>query len=276
MIGGTSSLFLVQGLGTIPKRIKILAYHQRVFPLRCTIFAHTGVNITSHGRPYLGAAIGTTREFVASHVNSKVEEWISCIQHLTTIAKSQPHAAFSALTHGLSSKWTYISRTIPNISDLLLPLDNAICSLLLPELTSQPPPSDLLTRLFALPARLGGLRIKIPSMASEQEYLSSIQATCALSNNILFQTDKYGEDTLTAQLHAITLTQKQGASIWLSALPLQEHGFSLHKGAYRDALASTPLRLDPLQSPILLCLWSVETSSPPNMPSPVPKVGSPP
>ena len=231
-----------------------------------TIFAHTGVNITSHGRPYLGAAIGT-REFVASHVNSKVEEWISCIQHLTTIAKSQPHAAFSAFTHGLSSKWTYISRTTPNISDLLLPLDNAIRSLLLPELTGQPPPSDLLTRLFALPARLGGLGIKIPSMASEREYLSSIQATSALTNKILLQTDKYSEDTLIAQLHAkslirsnnssynsntvksicsllpqslnkaVSLAQEQGASTWLTVLPLEEHGFSLHKGAFRDALA---------------------------------------
>ena len=228
-----------------------------------TIFAHTGVNITSRGRPYLGAAIGT-REFVASHINSKVEEWISSIQHLALIAKSQPHAAFSALTHGLSSKWTYISRTTPNISDLLLPLDNAIRSLLLPELTGQPPPSDLLTRLFALPARLG---IKIPSMASEREYQSSLQATSALSNNILLQTDKYTEDTLTAQLHAkssirsnnsshnsntaksicslipeylkkaVSLAQEQGASTWLTVLPLEEHGFSLHKGAFRDALA---------------------------------------
>ena len=172
--------------------------------------------------------------------------WISCIQYLTTIAKSQPHAAFSAFTHRLSSKWTYIRRTTHNISDLLLSLDNAIRSLLLPELTGQLPPSDLLTRLFALPARLGGLGIKIPSMASEREYLSSIQATSALSNNILLQTEKYSEDTLTAQLHAkslirsnnsyynsntakficsllpqslntaVSLAQEQGASTWLT------------------------------------------------------------
>ena len=28
-----------------------------------------------------------------------------------------------------------------------------------------------------------------------------------------------------------------GASSWLSARPLQEHGFALHKGAFRDAIA---------------------------------------
>ena len=29
---------------------------------------------------------------------------------------------------------------------------------------------------------------------------------------------------------------EHGASIWLSALPLREHGFDLHKGSFRDAL----------------------------------------
>ena len=104
-------------------------------------------------------------------------------------------------------------------------------------------------------------------MASEREYQSSLQVTSALSNNILLQTDKYTEDTLTAQLHAkssirsnnsshnsntaksicsllpeslkkaVSLAQEQGASTWLTVLPLEEHGFSLHKGAFRDALA---------------------------------------
>ena len=30
--------------------------------------------------------------------------------------------------------------------------------------------------------------------------------------------------------------RKSGASTWLTALPLEEHGFALHKGAFRDAL----------------------------------------
>ena len=29
---------------------------------------------------------------------------------------------------------------------------------------------------------------------------------------------------------------EKGASTWLSVLPIDEHGFSLHKGAFRDAL----------------------------------------
>ena len=35
------------------------------------------------------------------------------------------------------------------------------------------------------------------------------------------------------------LAQEKGGSSWLTALPLkeQEHGFTLHKGAFQDAIA---------------------------------------
>ena len=33
------------------------------------------------------------------------------------------------------------------------------------------------------------------------------------------------------------LARERGSSSWLTALPLEEHGFSLHKGAFADALA---------------------------------------
>ena len=36
---------------------------------------------------------------------------------------------------------------------------------------------------------------------------------------------------------AIDLATEKGSSTWLTALPLTEHGFTLHKGAFLDALA---------------------------------------
>ena len=153
-------------------------------------FAGTRVNITNHGRPYLGAAIGTN-DFVSTYVKTKVKEWISYIDQLGLIAKTQPHAAFSALTHGLSSKWTYLSRTIPDIYDLLLPLDNAIRSKLIPELTGRPPPNDLEFNLFSIPARLGGLGINIPSKTADKEFTSSLQVTSPICQNILLQCNSY-------------------------------------------------------------------------------------
>ena len=79
------------------------------------------------------------------------------------------HSAFSALTHGLRSKWTYLSCIIPNIGDELSPLDNVLRSKLHPALTGRPPPNNLEFALFALPARLGGLGIRIPSKAANSE-----------------------------------------------------------------------------------------------------------
>ena len=35
---------------------------------------------------------------------------------------------------------------------------------------------------------------------------------------------------------AMELASEKGASSWLTALPITEHGFTLHKGAFRDAL----------------------------------------
>ena len=36
--------------------------------------------------------------------------------------------------------------------------------------------------------------------------------------------------------HAMALAQDNGVFNWLTSLPLDEFGFSLHKGAFRDAL----------------------------------------
>ena len=42
---------------------------------------------------------------------------------------------------------------------------------------------------------------------------------------------------LTPELkRCVELAQEKGASSWLSVLPLEEHGFFLHKGEFRDAL----------------------------------------
>ncbi len=40
---------------------------------------------------------------------------------------------------------------------MLSPIDDAIRSDLIPALTGRPPPNDIQCKLFALPARLGGL-----------------------------------------------------------------------------------------------------------------------
>ena len=90
-----------------------------------TIFEGTGVAITAEGKRHLGAVIGTPT-FVESYVRQKVAGWIHEIETLSSIAITQPHAAYAALTHGLVRRWTYLARTIPNIADLFKPLEDII------------------------------------------------------------------------------------------------------------------------------------------------------
>ena len=37
--------------------------------------------------------------------------------------------------------------------------------------------------------------------------------------------------------YAVKLAQEKGSSNWLTSLPVEEFGFALHKGAFRDVLA---------------------------------------
>ena len=52
----------------------------------------------SDGCRLLGSALGKD-EFVLNFVRRKVESFVCLTQVLSDVAKSQPHAAFAALTH---------------------------------------------------------------------------------------------------------------------------------------------------------------------------------
>ena len=75
------------------------------------IFKDTGIVITTEGERYLGGAIGSP-SFVRQLVEQKVDCWKKELEKLGKFADTQPHAAFAAFTHGLSSKWTYLLRVI--------------------------------------------------------------------------------------------------------------------------------------------------------------------
>ncbi len=87
----------------------------------------TGIKVTLEGRHYLGTPLGIDT-FVEQFVSNKVDNWADEIMQLSTIAATQPHAAYAALTHGIAGKWTYMypTRTIGGISPLLQPLETAI------------------------------------------------------------------------------------------------------------------------------------------------------
>ena len=87
------------------------------------LFENTGIRITSKGRPYLGAPLGSV-SFHDEFVRAKVKEWQTAIVKLSEIAESQPHAAYS---RGLSHVWSFMGRTTPNTNHLFRPLDDTSC-----------------------------------------------------------------------------------------------------------------------------------------------------
>ena len=234
-------------------------------PSATKLFQGTGVNITTNGKRHLGAALGS-RSFVESYMQDKVGQWVDIIKNLSVIDRTQPHAAYSAFIHGLSSKWIYFLCTIPDTADLLVPLDEVINTHFIPALTGCQSVCDTERQLLALPTCLGGLSLTIPSKTALFEHTSSLKVTAPLTALIVRQSPTYSIETITnqrrmklevrqmrrdqqnttaeelmlelsaQQKRAMELGKEKGASSWLSALPIEDHGFALHKGDFRDAL----------------------------------------
>ena len=228
------------------------------------VFDGSGIQITSAGRPYLGAAIGS-QDYIRDYTRDHVSQWAHGLSQLSLIAATQPHAAYTVLTHGFSSKWKYFLRTNPHIGDLLSPLELEIRQHFLPTLIPHPP-SDLERELFGLPVSLGGLGICDPCRISTDDYNFSLELSRPLVDLILHQHGSLPHDVIDSQCiifkqlsqakyqsqfdaiqsvlarssstlrQTIEHCQDKGVSSWLSAIPIEQYGFALHKNEFTDAL----------------------------------------
>ena len=112
---------------------------------------------------------------------------------------ARTHTHVHKLSLGLTSKWTYLARTIPDIEDLLQPLEDAIRQQFLPSLTGQVTFGDA---LMALPVRLGGLGVINPSRQSTAHNNMSKKITAPLVALILQQSHVLSPETKDEQLRA--------------------------------------------------------------------------
>ena len=146
--------------------------------------------ITTEGHRHLGAIIGTD-EFKNSYIEKKVKDWIDEIQYLSEIAKTYPHSAYSAFVHGLQNRYTYNMRTIPDLSDHLQSLEDAIRNCFIKTLFNGYICSDSERLLFSLPAKFGGLGIFVPTERSRIEYENSRHVTAEMIENVKNQVSNY-------------------------------------------------------------------------------------
>ncbi|XP_062507224.1 uncharacterized protein LOC134183654, partial [Corticium candelabrum] len=228
------------------------------------VFCDTSVNITNSGKRHLGAALGDT-SFVNEYVGCKVQDWVQQIESLSAIACTNPHVAYSAFVQGLVHKWSYLFRTVPDIASVVKPLEDAICHRFLPALTGQSVFGMEMREALSLPCNLGGLNISNPTKMSDISFRASQHITAPLVHSIVAQEQLYTissadmitrksemksqrrnfnrqlldslKDNASSSLaRSFELASEKGASSWLTVHPIEEHGFHLSKGDFRDAL----------------------------------------
>ena len=185
------------------------------------------MQITVEGRPHLGAPLGCSA-YVNQFVSQKVQQWSTELRVLSEITSTQSHAAFAALTLGLSNKWSYVIRTTPSIGHLLQPLDAILRSTLIPNLTGRPPPNDIDLRLFALPARLGGLGIT----CSQDHVYSFAALDCQMSTRadihwerrqqVRLEADSLRDNLTPTLQRAMNLACEHCSLSWLTSLPIMQ------------------------------------------------------
>ena len=156
--------------------------------------------------------------------------------------------------------------SIPDTNKLLEPLEEKIRTTFLPALTGQDTCNGDVRDLLALPVRLGGFGIVNPSKQATLHHNASEKITTPLTDLILAQSQEYSPQVKAEQIRAkksaqsqprqseklkasqsseklpatlqksIRISTEKCASSWLSTLPIQEHGFTLHKSVFRDAV----------------------------------------
>ena len=225
------------------------------------MFENTNVQISTNGQRHLGAAIGT-QEFIEAYAEQKIEKWVNEIESLTEIARTHPHAAYAAFVHGAIGRWLYLMRTINISSSIFQPLEEVIHHKFIPALTGQASSSSEVRKLMSLPTCHGGLNIVNPVELAERQ-LSASKVMTAPLKMIIEQSEQFNKPQLQSvksSLHrekcqfnaakaeqvkreipatlqrAMDLGSEKGASTWLTALPLQEQGFTLNKQEFQDAL----------------------------------------
>ena len=251
--------------GYYPKASKSwLVVKESEFNRAIEIFDKTNINITTEGQKYLGGFLGTD-EAVQDYVEELVNDWVAQLDILSSIAKSEPQAAYTGFTSGFKHKMTYYIRTIPNIADKLKTLDDKVQNDFIPAITEGHRCNHAERSLLSLPVRLGGMGIPIFAEICQIEFNNSVRATKQLTHNINRQIQEYEIDRVIEkeveqaikkerkerqekllveirssmtkeELRANDNAQQKGASAWLNALPLEAEDYALNKREFFDAI----------------------------------------
>ena len=110
---------------------------------------------------------------------------MSQLEKLTTVAQTQPHTSYSALTHGFFNK--IVCRTTPGVYEHIHPVEDCPRRRLIPVLTGRNAVNDSIRSLFSLPAHLGGLGLTNPIREADTQYHDSISILSPIVESIVMR-----------------------------------------------------------------------------------------
>ena len=141
-------------------------------------------------------SIAGSEIYKRKYVDDLVKDWNSQLCILPTVAEIQSQAAYSAFVSGFKNKLSYFMRTIPNISNLLIPIEDTIRNRFIPAITGERICNEEERRLLFLPTRYGGLIISIFLEQADVEYSNSRRITAERTSLITVQQMEYTVDEL--------------------------------------------------------------------------------
>ena len=118
-----------------------------------------------------------------------------------------PQPCYAAFTFALKHRRTYFLRTLPDIEDLLEPLECAIADILIsPMIGHSCTQSE--RHLLALLVQMGGLGFTNPRQTAASEYAASVKITAPLVQQIVSQAHEPSDDDAIRALQQNALKEK--------------------------------------------------------------------
>ena len=138
------------------------------------------------------------------------------LEALSEIARSQPHAAYTVFTKGYKSKFTYFMRTIESFEDYVDPA--ASRSITAPQVDS--------------------ITTQSMFMVAGENFIEELkrQHQALKTASVKMRMESIDSTLPSDLLRSVNQLRDNGASSWLTAVPLFDQGLVLNKQEFRDSL----------------------------------------
>ena len=182
-VKGWFEMLLSEGpkYGYYPEPSKsVLVVREELFDKAQMLFGNMGVKVTNR---FLGGFVGD-KDGCEAFVKAKVKEWVSSVERLAKVSKSQPQAAFAAMMKSVQHEWSFFQRVVSVCPGCFEDLRNVLRCGFWPSLLNGQV-SDAEADLFSLPTRLGGMGVRDPTLSSKLCFDASVGGSESVIDHLM-------------------------------------------------------------------------------------------